>query len=65
MCQIMVTAVKAASPGVDAICVSTTLHSQSIVTSRSPGGRPQSAFVTERVHLVFSFPYWEFGLKVD
>jgi hypothetical protein len=29
---------------------------------RSP---PQSAFVTERGHLVFSFPYWRFGLKVD
>ena len=31
----------------------------------SAGGRPCSAFVTEPVHLVFSFPYWRFGLKAD
>jgi hypothetical protein len=31
----------------------------------STRGCPQSAFVTERVRLVSSFPYWRFGLKVD
>jgi hypothetical protein len=36
-----------------------------IEMEESAGGRPWSAFVTERVHLVFSFPYWRFGLKAD